>query len=81
MRVLPEFWFVVDHIAMDGGEVPLIGPQLEGDAVRGLGGEDHHGWLGGAIDNQLMGDHVLSNEKRVLRVLTMRRDFIKSSDQ
>ena len=51
---------------MDGGEVPLIGPQLEGDAVGGLGGEDHHGRLGGAIDNQLMGDHVLSNEKRVL---------------
>ena len=69
-RVLPEFGFVMDNITMGWGGVSLIGPQLEGDAVCGLRGEDHHRGLWGAIDNQLMGDHVLTNERRVLRVLT-----------
>ena len=55
-----ELWFIMHNIAVDGCRVLLIGSQFESDAVSCLRGENNHGWFWGSIDNELMGDHVLT---------------------
>ena len=58
---VPELGLVVDGVAVHRRRVRLhVIPQLEGDGVRGLGGQDDQRRRRRPVDNQRVGDHVLA---------------------
>ena len=58
---VPELGLVVEGVAVHGGLVLGVpGLELDGDGVRGLGGDGDLGRVGRPVDDELVVDHVLA---------------------